>query len=38
LTPPNGTSGSTEAKLLIDIMPASIAAPIALPVLVDLLD
>jgi hypothetical protein len=29
LTAPNGTSGSAEAKLMIDIMPASTAAPIS---------
>ena len=34
--PPNGVSGSAKPKLLIDTMPASMAAPIAVAVLVEL--
>ena len=34
--PPNGVSVSASAKWLIDIIPASTAAPIAVAVLADL--
>src|SRR6201987_1758355 len=36
--PPKGTSGNASAKLLIDIMPVSTAAPIAVAVLADLVN
>jgi hypothetical protein len=35
-TPPNGTSGNASPKLLIESMPLSIAAPVAVAVLVEL--